>query len=370
MSGEALAVRPWKTPSARRLGLAGLFLFAVALTGCGTATRIRTGNAPTVTVASAMPERMTPPAGTIFRPVKVDAAPATVVVEPVVTEPEPVTMTEAVALTEPVPPPPSVPIAVVAAETEVLAVEADAQDRSSDAPVLAQARGRPARGEKDDYDLEEYDPWEGFNEVMFDFNRKLDQYVLKPVAKVWDKIVPDEVQRMLANGFDNLESVKRFVNSLLQGKFQGAAREMSRFMLNTTVGVGGLFDVAKAAQIEKSREDFGQTLGFYGVGPGPYLVLPVSPPSTVRDTIGSVADGFLNPLRYIVPSGSFFFDFFAGPGDYFSDSWVRLVIDGGEIVNDRSLNLELYQGFEETVIDMYSAVRHAYLERRRNLIKE
>jgi phospholipid-binding lipoprotein MlaA len=86
--------------------------------------------------------------------------------------------------------------------------------------------------------------------------------------------------------------------------------------------------------------------------------------------VGSVADGFLNPLRYLLSSGDFFFDFFTDPGDYFADSAGRLALDVSEVVNDRSLNLELYQGFEETVIDMYSAVRHAYLERRRNLIKE
>ena len=365
-------MRPWNTPIAGRLGFAGLFMVAIALTGCGTASRVRTADAPVVAVASAMPQRITPPAGTIFARVDTSAAVSAV---PTVDE-----ATTAVELpadectvtieAESVPTLATAPTDVAVAETEALAAVADAQDRSSDVTVVAQARGRAA-GAKDDYDLEEYDPWEGFNETMFEFNRKLDQYVLKPVAKVWDKVVPDELQRMIANGFDNLEAPRRFVNSLLQGKFDGAARELSRFLLNTTVGVGGLFDVAKAgAQIEKSREDFGQTLGFYGVGPGPYLVLPVRPPSTVRDTIGSVVDGFLNPLRYIVSSGSFFFDFFTDPGEYFVDSWERLVIDTGEVVNDRSLNLELYQGFEETVIDMYSAVRHAYLERRRNLIKE
>lgn len=259
----------------------------------------------------------------------------------------------------------------IALTADVAAADASGVD---DAPVVvAQAPSAPppARGprDQDEYDVEEYDPWEPFNESMFDFNRKLDRYIFKPVAQAYDKVVPDEVQRMLANGFDNLESIKRMVNSLLQGKWDGAVRELSRFMLNTTVGIGGLFDMAKAAEIEKSREDFGQTLGFYGVGPGPYLVLPFYPPSTVRDFLGKLVDGFLHPLRYILP-GSDVTDVFTDPGGYVDDAWVLWAVDAGELVNDRSLNLELYEGFEETVVDMYSAVRHAYLERRRNLIKE
>jgi phospholipid-binding lipoprotein MlaA len=226
---------------------------------------------------------------------------------------------------------------------------------SQPAVVLAQQQsGQPRDSEPfDEYDVEEYDPWEPFNERMFEFNRRLDRYVLKPVATAYDKVVPDDVQQMLSNAFDNVASPKRFVNSLLQGKWDGAMREVSRFMLNTTVGVGGLFDIARHEGIEKSREDFGQTLGVYGAGPGPYLILPLFEPLTVRDGIGRAVDGFLDPIGYVLP-------FF----------WEGLVLKAGDIVNERSLNLELFQGFEETVIDMYSAVRHAYLERRRNLIKE
>jgi len=200
---------------------------------------------------------------------------------------------------------------------------------------------------------EEYDPWEPFNEQTFEFNRKLDRYILKPVAQGYNAVVPDQVQVMLSNGLDNIAFVPRAVNSVLQGKFEGALREISRFMLNTTLGVGGLFDVGKHAGIPKSREDFGQTLGFWGMGPGPYLVLPLLEPLTVRDGIGKGVDMFLDPLGYFVPFIP-----------------VRLGMKAGDTVNDRSLNLDLYQGFEETVIDMYSAVRQGYLQRRENLIKE
>jgi phospholipid-binding lipoprotein MlaA len=343
-----------KSGWASRLGVAGLAFLAIALTGCGTVSRTLTAasaDAPRVAVRSAV----TPEDLAQYLPYAL-AAGASVDVA-------------LASVAAPVPVDPAV--AAIAAETDLVGFEADAQDGGDAGIQLAQARQpRGDKGDKDEYEVEEYDPWEPFNERMFTFNLKLDRYVLKPVAKVWDKVVPDEIQRMLANGFDNLEAIRRMVNSLLQMKWDGAVRELSRFMLNTTMGIGGLFDMSKAAGIEKSREDFGQTLGFYGAPPGPYLVLPFYAPSTVRDFIGRTVDGFLNPLRYILPGGSFFFDAFTDPAGYVNDTWIAIVVDAGEMVNERSLNLELFQGFEETVIDMYSAVRHAYLERRRNLIKE
>src|SRR5688572_27565918 len=143
MSEEALAVRPWKTPASSRLGLAGLFVCAFVLTGCGTTTRVRTAEAPVVAMTSAMPPRVTPPAGTVFAPA---AAPAPVTAPEVATAPDP----PPVAVVESPPPVIVGPIAVVAAETDVVAVEADAQDRSVDATLVAQARGRAARSDKDD----------------------------------------------------------------------------------------------------------------------------------------------------------------------------------------------------------------------------
>jgi phospholipid-binding lipoprotein MlaA len=233
------------------------------------------------------------------------------------------------------------PIAVAAIET-------------TDASPLLLAQAAKSNDGSDDEDIEDYDPWEPFNEKTFEFNRRLDRYVLKPVAKVWDKVLPDEIQRMISRAFDNVGSFKRMINSALQGKWRGAGREVSRFLLNTTFGFGGLWDMAKQEWgIEKSNEDFGQTLGVYGVGAGPYLVVPLLPPMTVRDGIGTAVDSFLNPLGYLIPF-----------------IWPGLALKVTDTINDRSLNIELYQGFEETVVDFYSAVRHAYLERRRNLIKE
>jgi phospholipid-binding lipoprotein MlaA len=223
-------------------------------------------------------------------------------------------------------------------------------------PSPADAWMAQARDTDEDIDAveNEYDPWEKFNEKTFEFNRRLDKYVLKPVAKAYNFITPDELQIMISNAFDNISFPPRLVNSVLQGKLKGAGRELARFLINSTAGVGGLFDPAKDVfGLTKSREDFGQTLGFYGVGPGPYLIVPFMEPLTVRDGIGKAVDGAMDPLAYYLPL-----------------FWDRLGMKIGDIVNERSLNLDLFQGFEESVIDLYSAVRHGYLQRREKLIRE
>jgi phospholipid-binding lipoprotein MlaA len=205
-----------------------------------------------------------------------------------------------------------------------------------------------------DADAEEYDPWESFNEKMFTLNRNLDRYFLKPIAFVYNHIMPEPFQVMIANGFDNIKFVPRVINNLLQAKWGGAGREVGRFLINSTFGIGGLFDPAKDYWgIPKSSEDFGQTLGVWGSGPGPYLILPFMEPMTVRDGVGKLVDSFLDPLSYFIPF-----------------IWDRLGMKAGDIVNDRALNYDLFQGFEESVIDLYSAVRHGYLQRRERLIRE
>jgi phospholipid-binding lipoprotein MlaA len=202
--------------------------------------------------------------------------------------------------------------------------------------------------------LEEYDPWESWNETMFRFNYNLDKYVLKPIAKGYNFFVPDELQRMIDRGFQNISFVPRFVNNLLQAKWAGAGREMARFLINSTIGIGGLWDMARQEWgIEPSKEDFGQTLGVWGVGPGPFLIVPVLPPMTVRDGIGFAVDSAMDPLSYFIPF-----------------IWQRLVMKIVNIVNDRSLNLEVFEGVEETTVDLYTAVRNAYLQRRERQIRE
>lgn len=203
----------------------------------------------------------------------------------------------------------------------------------------------------------EQDPWEPFNEAMFTFNRQLDRFLIKPVATVWDVILPNVVQRSIHNAYDNLLVARRLVNNLLQAKMGGASREVARFTINSTVGVAGLFDVAKnGLGIEPSDEDTGQTLGVYGVGPGPYLILPFIPqPLTVRDGIGYLFDMALTPTTYL---------FLVNP------IGVSLGVNGTNTIDERSLNLDKFQTVEETTVDLYGAVRNAYLQRRAAAIKE
>ena len=210
----------------------------------------------------------------------------------------------------------------------------------------------PKDEEEFDEEMIEYDPWESFNRRMFAFNRRLDRYVMKPVAKVWNFVVPDLAQQSLANAFDNIAMPRRLLNSLFQLKMEGAGRELARFFLNISMGIGGFFDVATELGIPRSEEDTGQTLGHYGVGPGPYLVLPFLPPLTIRDGVGFAADGAMQPISYVAP-------FAATAG-----------MRGGQIVNDRSLNLETFEEFEQATFDLYSALRNAYLQRRQRLIEE
>ena len=148
------------------------------------------------------------------------------------------------------------------------------------------------------------------------------------------------------------------VNNLLQAKLVGAGRELARFTINSTVGVAGLVDVAKLGLgIDPSNEDFGQTFGVWGIGPGPYLVLPFLSVMTVRDGIGSVFDRGLNPLTYV--------SIFVDGAQFVSMGTFTL-----NAVNERSLNLDTYEQIEETVIDLYSAVRNGYLQSRAAAIKE
>lgn len=219
---------------------------------------------------------------------------------------------------------------------------------------------------------EESDPWESFNMVMFDFNRHVDRYVLKPLAQGYGFIVPDRVQVGVSNFFYNLRFPPRFVNNVFQGKIKGAGVEMGRFLVNSTLGLAGFFDIAEHLDLQTPEEDAGQTLGFYGVTPGPYLVLPFLPPLNLRDGFGFVADIALNPINWLVlpiieahgvPS-------VIAHKNRTTTSIVQIGGRVGEILNDRSLNLEKFQGVEEATLDLYTAVRNAYRQKRAKAIRE
>jgi len=200
----------------------------------------------------------------------------------------------------------------------------------------------------------ESDPLEAFNEKMFWFNREvLDRFLLKPAATAWDFVMPDPVQRGIHNIFDNLAVVRRVVNNTLQWKLTGAATELARFTINSTVGLVGFFDVARdQLGIQQRDEDTGQTFGVWGIGPGPYLVLPFLPPLTIRDGIGYAFDTAMTPYIYFIP-------------------WYGNVgMTATSTVNERSLNLETFERVAESTIDLYGAVRNAYLQRRAAAIRQ
>ena len=184
--------------------------------------------------------------------------------------------------------------------------------------------------------------------------------------------MPDVVQVGVSNIFSNLRFAPRFLNNVFQGKLKGAGIEVGRFLINSTVGLAGFFDLATKVNLVTPEEDLGQTLGFYGVKPGPYVVLPLLPPFTVRDFVGYVGDVFLNPINWLVvpiievddvPS-------VIAHKNRMTTSIIQFGSRVGEVVNERSRNLQKYQGVEEATLDLYTAVRNAYLQKRAQAVRE
>jgi phospholipid-binding lipoprotein MlaA len=227
---------------------------------------------------------------------------------------------------------------------------------SSDRPAPGQGAARDTGGEPPPYQGSEgqqtiSDPMSGFNEAMFWFNRKLDDYALRPVATGYSYIAPVPVRQSVGNFFNNIGFIPRVANNLFQLRPVAASGELGRFGINTTLGVAGFFDVADSwFGMKQQYQDFGLTLGHYGMGTGPYLMLPFFGPSSIRDGVGLAVDGAMNPMSYLLP---FIVSFSATAG------W-RV----GEAVNYRSLNLELFQDADRYAIDLYGAVQDAYLQRR------
>ncbi|ALS59401.1 MlaA family lipoprotein [Pandoraea norimbergensis] len=194
------------------------------------------------------------------------------------------------------------------------------------------------------------DPIEGFNRSMFTFNDKLDKAVMTPVAKGYQFIVPQPGRDMVTNFFSNVGDVYNFANNLLQLQITAAVQDLMRLTINTLWGVGGLFDFATPAGLPKHSQDFGVTLGKWGVPDGPYLVLPLLGPSTVRDTAGMAANLYLDPTSYIKPD------------------WVSYSLYGVRLVNTRANLLDASNLLEAAALDPYSFTRDAYLARRKYLI--
>ena len=194
------------------------------------------------------------------------------------------------------------------------------------------------------------DPLEPFNRSVYRFNDAVDQAVFKPVATTYRDVTPSLVQRGVSNFFNNLEDAWSVVNNVLQLKGEAAGDSFFRFGVNTFMGLGGILDVATEMRIERHNEDFGQTLGYWGVGPGPYIVLPILGPSSLRDTAALPADIRGDAVTHI------------------EDVTTRNTLWALRATDDRADLLKAEAVLDQAALDKYSFIRDAYLQRRRNAV--
>lgn len=194
------------------------------------------------------------------------------------------------------------------------------------------------------------DPLEPMNRAIYKFNDGVDTVLFRPLAEGYRAVIPEFVRNSISNFFSNINDILVALNNLLQGKFVDAYSDLGRVLINSTLGLGGLFDIASAAGVEKHNEDFGQTLGRWGIGGGPYLVLPLLGPSNVRDTVGRFVDSRGDPLRYM------------------HDVRWRNSLWATRFLNARAELLDTSKILDTAALDPYEFVRDAYLQRRRNLI--
>ena len=191
------------------------------------------------------------------------------------------------------------------------------------------------------------DPWEPMNRATFTFNDTVDRYALEPVARGWDYVVPEIAQTGLDNFFRNLGTPIILLNDILQAKPRAAAWDVLRMLYNTTFGLAGFIDIATMVEMPRNDEDFGQTLGYWGVPPGPYLVVPLLGSYTIRDGSGAVVDSFTQPAYWFIP-------FVASVG-----------LTGTNLLNQRAMLLEEIAESRADAFDFYAFVRNAYLQNRR-----
>ena len=197
------------------------------------------------------------------------------------------------------------------------------------------------------------DPWESFNRSVFEFNEGLDKYVLKPAVTGYRFVLPEFIREGIYNFFSNYNDIYTALNNLLQGKPDFAFHDLMRVVVNTTMGLGGLIDLATPGGLEKHKEDFGQTFGVWGIPSGPYVVLPFFGPSSVRDTFGTVADLETDYLFKYIP-----------------DVGLRNSLTGLRVVNARNTYYEAGDLLDGAAIDKYSFLRDAYIQRRKYQINE
>jgi len=194
------------------------------------------------------------------------------------------------------------------------------------------------------------DPWERMNRTTFKVNDTVDRAVTRPIAVTYRRITPQPVQNGVSNFVDNLVYPVTIVNDLLQARLRLFFRDTGRLLINTTMGLGGIFDPASSAGLEKNQQDFGQTLGHWGARPGPYFVIPILGPSDVRDGLGRLPDSYLFT-----------------PQTWIQDWRIRYGLWGVELLDTRAHLLDTEKALEG-VYDRYAFIRNAYLQRRQYLI--
>lgn len=190
-----------------------------------------------------------------------------------------------------------------------------------------------------------HDPLEPFNRGVYKFNKTVDALYIKPASKIYEKVVPEALQKLVSNAFNNINEIPTIINSLLQTKYQQAADSTARLAINSTLGLGGLFDVATTANVKHKKEDFGKTLAVWGYKQSNYLVLPIIGPSTVRDGIGVCGNAFMTAPYYLKPKWRNRYEF-------------------AYVVNRRSELKEAESFILTAGIDEYALVRDAYLQNR------
>ena len=207
----------------------------------------------------------------------------------------------------------------------------------------------------------EIDPLSGYNRVMTNVNDYFYLNILDPVARGYKVILPKPIRKGVNNIFDNLAYPLRLLNNLLQFKFKNSYTETQRFILNSTIGLAGFMDVANDKfHIKQKQEDFGQTLGFYGVGGGFYIVLPLIGPSNLRDTAGLITDGLLNPMTYMENRGYNLLD----------SNFESIAVKSENIINYSSLHVGEYEKLKKDAIDLYPFLKNIYEQRRKKQISE
>jgi phospholipid-binding lipoprotein MlaA len=207
------------------------------------------------------------------------------------------------------------------------------------------------------------DPWQGLNRTTFGFNDGLNTYALRPVAHGYSAIVPLQVRNGVTNFFDNLNYPVRFINSVLQGKITRSAQETGKFVVNTTAGVGGLIRVSDhiSSLADVPAEDFGQTLGVWGIAPGPYIVIPVLGPSDCRDLVGFAGDFVMSPLNWHA-IGLIHYACITDP--------LTIALSTTRYVNGLPKAVEAYDQLKSEAVDPYVAMRNAYLSYRAEQVRK